>query len=354
MFRDRRVGQSKMSRRIIFEALLVVLQLRWDELRGRGPRRRVRRPGAVTPATTERHARLGERRRRRGGARGPGHPRRAAAPGPRACPDHRDLPARAARRVRADAARGRVLHAPPRGGRRRPGPARRASRRRAPPVAADPASALRRADDRSVLPARRRARRRLARGPSGAAGVVYHAAGGDVPLGLRHPLVVTLLDLAPWELPERYQQSPASRFGQRLRARVLRDAAAVIVASEATATDARRLLRVRRAALRVVPLAPRPEFRPVTDRAASSSGAATPRPDRTTTSSTRAATTPATTSRRCCAALAILRETTPDAAPAASARRRRTAPRWPARRDARASTTCSPTRRSPTRASRPR
>jgi dolichol-phosphate mannosyltransferase len=36
-FRDRRVGQSKMSRRIIGEALIVVLQLRWDELRGRGP-----------------------------------------------------------------------------------------------------------------------------------------------------------------------------------------------------------------------------------------------------------------------------------------------------------------------------
>jgi dolichol-phosphate mannosyltransferase len=36
-FQDRRVGQSKMSRRIIGEALLVVLQLRWDELRGRSP-----------------------------------------------------------------------------------------------------------------------------------------------------------------------------------------------------------------------------------------------------------------------------------------------------------------------------
>ena len=34
-FQDRRVGQSKMSRRIVVEALLVVLQLRWDELRGR-------------------------------------------------------------------------------------------------------------------------------------------------------------------------------------------------------------------------------------------------------------------------------------------------------------------------------
>jgi dolichol-phosphate mannosyltransferase len=36
-FRDRRLGQSKMSRRIIFEALFVVIGLRWDELRGRGP-----------------------------------------------------------------------------------------------------------------------------------------------------------------------------------------------------------------------------------------------------------------------------------------------------------------------------
>jgi dolichol-phosphate mannosyltransferase len=38
-FRDRRVGQSKMSRRIVVEALVVVLQLRWEELRGRGPTR---------------------------------------------------------------------------------------------------------------------------------------------------------------------------------------------------------------------------------------------------------------------------------------------------------------------------
>ena len=41
-FRDRRVGQSKMSRRIVFEALVVVVQLRWDELRGRIRSRRTR------------------------------------------------------------------------------------------------------------------------------------------------------------------------------------------------------------------------------------------------------------------------------------------------------------------------
>ena len=39
-FRDRRIGQSKMSRRIIVEALIVVVQLRAEELRDRLLRRR--------------------------------------------------------------------------------------------------------------------------------------------------------------------------------------------------------------------------------------------------------------------------------------------------------------------------
>ncbi len=39
-FQDRRVGRSKMSRRIIIEALVVVVLLRWDELRKRRIRRR--------------------------------------------------------------------------------------------------------------------------------------------------------------------------------------------------------------------------------------------------------------------------------------------------------------------------
>ncbi len=42
VFRDRRAGQSKMSRRIIVEALFVVIGLRWDEFRGRGPGRPAR------------------------------------------------------------------------------------------------------------------------------------------------------------------------------------------------------------------------------------------------------------------------------------------------------------------------
>jgi len=40
LFRDRRIGQSKMSRRIIVEALVVVVQLRVEELRDRLFRRR--------------------------------------------------------------------------------------------------------------------------------------------------------------------------------------------------------------------------------------------------------------------------------------------------------------------------
>jgi len=46
VFADRRVGASKMSRRIIVEALFVVLRLRWDELRGRGPSRKPAQPDA--------------------------------------------------------------------------------------------------------------------------------------------------------------------------------------------------------------------------------------------------------------------------------------------------------------------
>jgi glycosyltransferase involved in cell wall biosynthesis len=94
----------------------------------------------------------------------------------------------------------------------------------------------------------------------GAAGAVYHAVAGSPPMFSRIPIVVTLLDLAPWELPQAFQRSPASRFGQRLRRRLVRDAAAVIVGSEAVAKAARRLLRLRPGRIRVVPLAPHPAF----------------------------------------------------------------------------------------------
>jgi glycosyltransferase involved in cell wall biosynthesis len=94
----------------------------------------------------------------------------------------------------------------------------------------------------------------------GAAGAVYHAVGGAVPLATGLPLVVTLLDLAPWELPQAYQRGLSSRFGQRLRGRLLRDAAAVIVGTDGVALAARRLLHVRRDRLRVVPFAARAAF----------------------------------------------------------------------------------------------
>jgi glycosyltransferase involved in cell wall biosynthesis len=96
----------------------------------------------------------------------------------------------------------------------------------------------------------------------GAAGAVFHSASGAIPIGSRLPLVVTLLDLAPWELPAVYQRSPAAAFGQRLRGRILRDAAAVIVGTEATARAVQRLLRVPKERLVVVPLAARAAFQP--------------------------------------------------------------------------------------------
>jgi glycosyltransferase involved in cell wall biosynthesis len=97
---------------------------------------------------------------------------------------------------------------------------------------------------------------------SGAAGAVYHVSAGASPLFSRLPIVVTLLDLAPWELPGQFQRGPAAAFGQRLRAQLLRDAAAVIVGTEAVARDAHRLLRIQTQRLRIVPLAPHPAFAP--------------------------------------------------------------------------------------------
>ncbi len=96
----------------------------------------------------------------------------------------------------------------------------------------------------------------------GSAPVVAHAVGGALPIGPGLPVVATLLDLAPWELPELYQRSPAARFGQRLRAQLLRDADAVIVGSGAVARAATRLLRLRPSRLRVVPFAGGDTFAP--------------------------------------------------------------------------------------------
>ncbi len=97
---------------------------------------------------------------------------------------------------------------------------------------------------------------------AGASGSVYHAAAGSLPIASRIPVVAALLDLAPWSMPEAYQRGTAARFGQRLRARILKDAAIVLVPSQAARDETRRVLRIRRDRLRVVPLAARPAFRP--------------------------------------------------------------------------------------------
>jgi len=94
----------------------------------------------------------------------------------------------------------------------------------------------------------------------GAAGAVYHAAAAATPAFARIPTVVTLLDLAPWELPGAFGRGPAASFGQRLRTRLLRRAATVLVGTDAVGRSARQLLRLRRDRVRVVPLAPDPAF----------------------------------------------------------------------------------------------
>jgi glycosyltransferase involved in cell wall biosynthesis len=89
---------------------------------------------------------------------------------------------------------------------------------------------------------------------------VFHTAGGAVPLASGLPVVATILDLAPWDLPETYAASRAARFGHRVRARVLRDAAQVIVCSRAVAESARRQLHIAEDRITVVPLAVDDEF----------------------------------------------------------------------------------------------
>ena len=97
----------------------------------------------------------------------------------------------------------------------------------------------------------------------GAHGAVYHSIGaGVLPIASGLPIVVTLLDLAPWELPEAFRTGGLARFGSRLRRRLLHDAAAVIVGTESVARSARRHLRVPAGRLHVVPFAPRPAFGP--------------------------------------------------------------------------------------------
>ena len=95
----------------------------------------------------------------------------------------------------------------------------------------------------------------------GAHGAVYHSIGaGMLPIGSGLPVVVTLLDLAAWELPDTFRETGLARFGLRLRRRLVHDAAAVIVGTDAAAVAARRRLRVRPERLHVVPVAPRPAF----------------------------------------------------------------------------------------------
>lgn len=91
---------------------------------------------------------------------------------------------------------------------------------------------------------------------------VFHTASGATPLGSAMPVVSTLLDLAPWELPERYTTTRIARLARRARESALRRATLVLVASRATADAAARLVGLDPSRIRVVPLAADDAFGP--------------------------------------------------------------------------------------------
>ena len=260
-----------MSRRIVVEALVVVVQLRAEELRGRWRRRdrRVTDPQAVTGPRPAR-----PRRPRRASARSADAPRRRACA---SCSTRGRSRNRTARRSRpptstacsgafdAEPLAGRVVRVPARSPTSTTRPTRyEPSRRRRPATpAADPAAALGGADRRPVPAARRLARRGLARR-------ARRCGRRRLPRGRRRAAADRLGPAGrgrrcstsrPWELPEAFAPvgerplrpaaagpAPARRGrGHRRRARPWPRPPGASCASG-------------RDRLRVVPLAPRPAF----------------------------------------------------------------------------------------------
>lgn len=102
----------------------------------------------------------------------------------------------------------------------------------------------------------------LRTGTATGAGTVFHTAGGTTPRRSTMPVVSAVLDLAPWELPERYTATRVARLARRAKAAALRRASLVLVASRATADAVARLVDVDPTRIRVVPLAADEAFRP--------------------------------------------------------------------------------------------
>lgn len=102
----------------------------------------------------------------------------------------------------------------------------------------------------------------LRTGTGAGAGSVFHTAGGATPQRSAMPVVSALLDLAPWELPERYTTTRVAQLARRARAAALRRASLVLVASRAAADAVTRLVEVDRDRVRVVQLAADEAFRP--------------------------------------------------------------------------------------------
>ena len=177
----------------------------------------------------------------------------------------------------------------------------------------------------------------------GAAGAVYHMAGsGPLPIASGLPVVATLLDLAPWELPDAFGRTASTRFGQRLRVQLLREARAVdrgvaigraappggsctCARTGSTSSGSRRRPRSRCRSRRARPPPPAGSMLPRWNAIAWAS--------RTATSSMPGDTTPGTISPTLLGALAVLAaddrpgDLIPDGAVAAAGPRRRGQPR---------------------------
>ena len=232
-FRDRRVGQSKMSRRIIAEALVVVVQLRAEELRaGLGRHPRSDDPQAVSghPPTPRWTPRPPDPFPSRPAVTSPATPLAGTSsavdteldepPGVRVVLDARPIQEPDRSPLTAAYLRGLLAAYD------------------AAPLAGESFALLLRSDlddptiafpdleivGRRLLPPTHLLRSAaltidpfVLRGASigaawratagGAAGAVYHAVGASVPLVTGLPVVVTLLDLAPWELARSYQRT---------------------------------------------------------------------------------------------------------------------------------------------------
>src|SRR3990170_2389846 len=93
-------------------------------------------------------------------------------------------------------------------------------------------------------------------------GTVYHSVQLGLPALRRVAAVLTIHDLAPLRWPDHYLRWPHVRVGHMWQYAMAQRADAVIVPSQATASDVTERLRIPLSRIRVIPEAVDPEFAP--------------------------------------------------------------------------------------------